>query len=102
MQNFNITINLAKIKGSFITTLKGRMETKACVCIPLSELYVGKNNSPYLDMTAIEVKNPQFNSTHIVKQRFSKDVYNSMTEEQRRAVPIAGSLKAVGGTTTAA
>jgi hypothetical protein len=97
MQNFNITINLAKIKGSFITTLKGRMETKACVCIPLSELYVGKNNSPYLDMTAIEMKNPQFN-THIIKQRFSKDIYNSMTEEQRRAVPIVGSLKAVGGT----
>lgn len=100
MQNYNITINLAKIKGSFVTTLKGKTETKACICIPLSELYVGKNNSPYLDMTAIEMKTLQFSSSHIIKQRFAKETYNAMSEEQRRAVPIAGSLKAVGGTTS--
>ena len=69
MGNFSIKEDLLKLKGAFITNFKGRTETKRCLVIPVDDsgLYVGEKGV-YLNLTAIEMENPQFKETHCIKQ----------------------------------
>ena len=94
MGNFSIKEDLLKLKGSFITNFKGRTETKRCLVIPVDDsgLYVGEKGV-YLNLTAIEMENPQFKETHCIKQSLDKEIYEALSEEQRQALPIIGGMK---------
>lgn len=94
MSNQSIKVNLLQLQGAFVTNLKGKTETKRCLVIPVDDahLYVGQKGC-YLNMTAIEMQNSQYGDTHCIKQNLDKSVYEAMTEEQRRAMPIIGSVK---------
>lgn len=39
------------------------------------------------------MQNSQYGDTHCIKQNLEKSVYDAMTEEQRRAMPIIGSMR---------
>lgn len=93
MSNFQVKINLQKLNGSFITDLKGRTATKRCLVLPIedSDLFMGQKGV-YLDLTAYQLKDSNNGKTHILKQSFSKERYNSLTEEQRRELPIIGDM----------
>ena len=94
MSNSSIKVNLLQLQGAFVTNLKGKTATKRCLVIPVDDanLYVGQKGC-YLNMTAIEMQNSQYGDTHFIKQNLEKSVYDAMTEEQRRAMPIIGSMR---------
>lgn len=93
MANYSIKTDLLKIKGAFVTNIKGKSATKRCLCIPIDDsgLFLGKQGC-YLNMTAIEMQNPQFSDTHCIKVSFDKEVYEKMTEEEKKTQPIIGGL----------
>lgn len=94
MSNSSIKVNLLQLQGAFVTNLKGKTATKRCLVIPVDDanLYVGQKGC-YLNMTAIEMQNSQYGDTHCIKQNLEKSVYDAMTDEQRRAMPIIGSMR---------
>ena len=66
-----------------------------CIVIPIekNKLVVGEKGV-YLDLIAFELekKSAEIKQTHLVKQSFSKDVREKMTEEELKAQPILGNL----------
>lgn len=94
MANFSIKTDLLKLKGAFVTNLKGKTATKRCLIIPVDEasLYVGEKGV-YLNMTAIEMREPKYSETHCVKQSLDRERYEAMTDEERAAQPIMGGMK---------
>lgn len=93
MANYSIKTDLLKLQGAFVTNIKGKTATKQCLCIPIEEsgLFLGKQGC-YLNLTAIEMQNPQYSDTHCIKVSFDRAVYDKMTEEQKAAQPIVGGL----------
>ena len=93
MANYSIKTDLLKLQGAFVTNIKGKTATKQCLCIPIQEsgLFLGKQGC-HLNLTAIEMQNPQYSDTHCIKVSFDRAVYEKMTEEQRAAQPIVGGL----------
>lgn len=94
MANYSIKTDLLKLKGAFVTNLRGKTATKRCLIIPIDEagLFVGEKGV-YLNLTAIEMQNPKFSETHCVKVSLDKERYDAMTEEERQAQPIIGGMK---------
>lgn len=93
MANYSIKTDLLKIKGAFVTDIKGRTATKRCLCIPIEEsgLFLGEKGC-YLNLTAIAMQNPQYGDTHCLKVSFDREVYERMTDEEKAAQPIVGGL----------
>lgn len=94
MANYSIKTDLLKLKGAFVTNLRGKTATKRCLIIPVDEagLFVGEKGV-YLNLTEIEMQNPKFSETHCVKVSLDKERYDAMTEEERQAQPIIGGMK---------
>ena len=93
--NYGIRIDLLKIKGAFMRNLQGKNATKKCVIIPVEDcdsMFLGEKGC-YLNMTAIEMSETKFNDTHCIKGDIPKEKRESMSEEQRNAVPIIGGMK---------
>ena len=96
MANFSIKLDLQKIQGAFVTNLQGKSATKTCICIPIEDagLFLGKQGC-YLDLTAIELREPKYDDTHCVKQQLNKERYQKLTDDERKAMPILGGLHAL-------
>lgn len=95
MKNYGIRIDLLKLQGAFMRNLQGKTATKKCLIIPVDDndsMYLGEKGC-YLNMTAIEMENPQYGDSHCIKGNIPKERRESMTEEQRRAQPILGGMK---------
>jgi len=92
--NYSVRIDLAKLQGATLMNIKGKTATKRCLLIPVddADLFVGEKGV-YLDAVAWEQREQKYDSTHCVKQSFPKSKMDAMTEEQRRQLPILGSLK---------
>lgn len=75
-----------------------------CIVIPIqkNKLFVGEKGV-YLDLIAFEVKEKKGESkdTHLLKQSFSKEVREAMTEQQLKDLPILGNLQVWDGQTEA-
>lgn len=93
MENFNIKLNLAAYKH-VVTTLKRKdgSEVKG-IFIPIAEnhVYPGEKGM-WSDLTAIAVKEPRFDDTHIVKQGLPKEIYEALTAQQKLETPIFGNM----------
>lgn len=104
MSNISIKLNLAGlIHGTRIE--KGETGKQECIIIPIEKnnLYKGEKGL-YIDLTAIEIKDrSKFSAdqkdTHLVKQNMPKDVYEKMTDEQKKALPILGNAIVWGNNT---
>lgn len=97
MSNYGIKIDLLKLKGAFMRNLQGKNATKKCIIIPVDDcdgMYLGEKGC-YLNMTAIEMQNPQYSDTHCIKPDIPKEQREAMSEEQRNAIPIIGGLHAI-------
>lgn len=93
MGNISIKINMAQLKH-IKKEFTGKDGNKVmCLVIPIEEnkMFLGEKGV-YLDITAIEIKNKQGDSkdTHLLKQSFSKEFYESLTQEQKESYPILG------------
>ena len=90
MKNFNVKINLALMNGVKLITSKKNNEKY--VCIPLSANYIfeGKKGL-YLDLTAYSYDG-KYGESHFLKNRIPKDVYEKMSEENKKNTLILGSM----------
>lgn len=95
MSNFTTKLNLAGLKHSR-KLLKGESGQIDCLIIPIKEnqLFIGEKGL-YLDLQHHEIKNPVEGQTdsHLVKQSLPKEVYDKMSDDERRAMPILGNSK---------
>ena len=92
MANFNLKIDLGRFWNARVVTTKSGVEV---LTIPLEEncLVKGKNGSVYANLQATEKKQiGQFNDTHFIKPRFSKEAFVKLTDEQRDNIPFLGSV----------
>lgn len=88
MSNFTTKLNLAGLKHSR-KLLKGESGQIDCLIIPIKEnqLFIGEKGL-YLDLQHHEIKNPVEGQTdsHLVKQSLPKEVYDKMSDDERRAM----------------
>ncbi len=92
MANLNLKINLQNLHCAcrFEKGVAGPVE---CLIIPLEKNHLFKGEKGiYLDMTAFELKEKKDNQTHLIKQTLPKEVFQKMTDEQKRATPIIGNI----------
>lgn len=94
MTDFKIKANLLKVKGAFVTNIKGATATKRCVCIPLdgSGLILGEKGC-YLNLHAFSIREPRYEETHCLKVDFDRVTRESMTKEELDSQPIVGGLR---------
>lgn len=91
--NYNLKLNLKKLKKCFAYPFKtkdGKMIE--CVCFPIKEnnVFVGEKGL-YLDLVAVELENKTFNS-FMIKPYIKKDIYQAMSEEEKKEIQIIGSM----------
>ena len=97
MSRISGKLNLLNLHG-VVKMIPGKMGPVECVVIPLEKnnLFKGEKGI-YLDLIAFEIAHDKrregSKDTHLVKQSFSKEVRESMTEEQIKTLPILGSLQ---------
>lgn len=79
--------------------INGQAGLTECLVIPIAKnkLFIGEKGI-YLDLIAFEIANPKegFKDTHILKQSFSKEVREAMSEEDLKKLPILGGLQVWG------
>ena len=94
MSNISIKINLRQLKSA-VRTMKSASGLIECIVIPIQQNYLIKGEKGiYFDMQAYELKDKKADrkDTHLVKQSLPKEVFDSMTDEEKKAMPIIGNL----------
>jgi len=94
MSTLTSSIKLNKLKKVAVAKIKGKKESLECVIIPVKENHIfvdKKQGLIVLDLQHNEVNNEY--GSHIVKQNFPKEVWNAMSEEERKEIPILGNTK---------
>lgn len=95
MSNLSTKLNLAGLKHSrkLLTGQSGQID---CLIIPIKEnhLFIGEKGL-YLDLSHFEIKNPAADQkdSHLVKQSLPKEVYDAMSEDERKALPVLGNTR---------
>ncbi|MGL5257829.1 MAG: hypothetical protein ACRC76_12435 [Proteocatella sp.] len=95
--SLSIKINLSQLKHSR-QMLNGKSGKVDCLIIPINEnhLYAG-DKGVYLDLSGLEIKDrsklkPEQKNTHLVKQSYPTDYYSSLSEEEKKSIPILGNV----------
>lgn len=85
--------------------MTGQSGTIECLVIPIEKnrLFRG-DKGIYLDIVGFEIdpakRNANSKDTHILKQSFSKEVREAMSEDELRSLPILGNLQVWDGTSS--
>lgn len=98
MSRISGKVNLLNLHG-VVKKMKGQTGEIECIVIPIEKNKLFKSEKGvYLDLITFEIENPKEGTkdTHIVKQSFSKDVREKMSEEELKALPILGNLMVWG------
>ena len=94
MSNISVKINLRQLKST-VRVMKAKTGDLEFLLIPIkaNQLVVGEKGI-YLDLMGFEIKErkPDRKDTHLVKQSFSKEVYEAMTDQEKREAPIIGNM----------
>lgn len=93
-----LKINLTALKHGLV---KGKTEGETLICIPIkaNKLFLSEKRNVYLDIVGFDYtpKDPEDKNTHLLKQSFSKEDREKMTEEERKALPILGNAQVMDG-----
>lgn len=96
-------INLMNLHAS-VKKMSAKSGDIECLIIPIAKnnLFRG-DKGIYLDLVAFDLKTPdeKGGDTHLLKQSFSKEVLEKMSDEEKRSLPILGRLHAWGERTEA-
>lgn len=90
MSNFSVKINLFKLRK--VRFIKKDDELFVCIPVKANSLFQGEKGI-YLECTGWQLQNSEFGDTHMVKLSVNKEIYEKLTEEQRKKLPIIGSMK---------
>lgn len=94
MDNFNLTIDLMKFWGARTTTTKSGEEV-IVIPVEINHLTKTKNGGVNANLQATKKKQVgAYGDSHYIRPRFKKDVYASLTDEQRNSIPFVGSVYA--------
>ena len=92
MSKFSAKINLLQLHA-VVKNIKSQSGEVECIVIPIRQnsLFKGEKGI-YLDLQGFELKQKREGSkdTHIIKQSFPKEVYDKLTDEQKKELPILG------------
>jgi hypothetical protein len=91
-----LKLNFRQLKHSMMKTPKGN----EVLVIPIKDnfLYQGEKGI-YLDIVGFEFEDKtdkQYKDTHILKQSFKKEYLESLSEDEKRAIPIIGTARISG------
>lgn len=96
--NYNLNLNLKKLESAFLLDIKGKTETKQCICIPIKDnnLYVGEKGV-YLSALIREIReeNRKNNTTHIITKNIPTEEYQKLSEEEKMQIPILGNITTI-------
>lgn len=109
--NYKIEIDLDKIPGAVVKCREIDGKTQSAVIIPVDndkgtvvdgywafdykvsgQVWLPLRNGPRLTLMAYESRDARYGS-HSLKPSFSSEYNNSMSEEERKAVPYCGKMK---------
>ena len=111
MSNYNIEIDLLKLKGAKVADVQGNTETRRCICVPINnrvgtvtdayfirdertgEMVEVKKKGVTLVLSAFELQRKDRGQSHMIKPGFNKETFERLTDEQLREVPWIGNLK---------
>ena len=96
--NYNIEVDILKLRGAKIADVRGNRETRRCVCIPIDDVAgtvvcASGEESCLLKLTAFALRVPVDGKTHRLKPAFGKETLDRMTDEQIRQVPFVGTMR---------
>ena len=94
MSNISIKINLRQLKSA-VRTMKGATGEIECLIIPINQNHlINGEKGVYIDMQAYELKEKKADrkDTHLIKQGFPKEVFDAMSDEEKKTTPILGNL----------
>ncbi len=93
MKNFNLKIDLTKLRGTLVSELNFGGQVMRCVIIPIKKagLFEGRKGC-YLDARMVECSS-SYGDSHFIRQSVGANDYKAMTEEERREIPIIGNAK---------
>lgn len=92
MGSFNVKINLSKLRGVKYFT----QEKEQFICIPVKKNFIFNGERGfYIELTANELKEVKFSDTHCLRLSVPKDVYSSLTDEQKKKIPIVGGIQPI-------
>lgn len=91
MKPIRLSICLSKIKGARIVQFNNEENKKErYVCVPLARCFVPKD-SPSAHLLAMMIETPNsIYSDFVVKEYIQQNDYESMSKEQRNAIPALG------------
>lgn len=99
--NFTAKIDISKISGAFACKIQGKNSSKNCICIPTDAtgVFVG-SKGVYIDLRISELAEDKqrYEDTHIVRQSFPKDMYEQLSEDDRRSIPLLGGMRPINTT----
>jgi len=105
MSRISGKLNLLQLHA-VVKMITGQAGPVECLVIPIAKncLFTG-DKGIYLDIVGFEIdpakRNANSKDTHILKQSFSKEVREAMTEDELRSLPILGNLQVWDGTSSA-
>lgn len=95
MPNYNLKLDLSKLKNACVKELKGKNGNVKCLIIPVEDnkLFISeKTGSIYFDCTCTEMVAPKYDQTHFIKRRYTKEEFYQLDQEERKNIPIIGNL----------
>lgn len=94
--NYNIQIDLLKLRNAKVEDMIAGGRSRLCVCIPLED-NVGPikydGTSCYLSLAAFELPEPKNGQTHFVKPLLPRSQVFGMSTAAVRAIPYVGNMK---------
>lgn len=92
MNNISMSLDLMRFKNAGISTLTSSKTGKAkrCVIIPIedNDLTINEYGIP-VNLIGFPYDGKE-TQTHLIKQSFTKEKRDAMTEEQKKSLPILG------------
>jgi hypothetical protein len=93
-----LKINLSTLNHGLV---KGKTEGETLICIPIqaNKLFLSEKGNVFFDIVGFDYtpKDKENKDTHLLKQSFSKEVREAMSEKEREALPIIGNASVSSG-----
>jgi hypothetical protein len=101
MNNISTNLNLSALKHARKKMKLQNGNEVECLVIPieLNHLFQGKEGAVYLNTIGFPMKERKEHETHIIKQSFKKEFLDTLTEEERKSLPIFGNHSVYDGPT---
>lgn len=100
----SVKINLATLKCVVKPQTNKAGQQVDCLVIPIdvNKLFRGEKGGIYLDMTAFPIdpakRHADSKDSHLLKISYPKEVYEAMSEEEKKSQPIVGNIITWDGT----